>query len=95
MKHSERNLYEYEGSIVELSPTFVYEVVINKYWKNGFCQLDSKLYKAERLLHIKKDCTITKFPEYRIEKEISLIGVPQEFIVEQNLSKYIKKSKKK
>lgn len=91
--------YEYEGVPVELLPTFVYEVTLSKYWKNGYCQLGSKFYRANRLLHIKNNCIVTKFDGYNIEKAISLIGVPQEFVDEMNLSLYvpkpIKKSKKK
>ena len=87
--------YEYEGGLVELLPTFTYEVTLSKYWKNGFCQLGSKLYKANRLLHIKNNYIITKYKGYRIEKEISLIGVPQEFIDEMNLSPYVPKPNKK
>ena len=91
--------YEYEGGLVELLPTFTYEVTLSKYWENGFCQLESKLYKADRLLHIKRNYIVTKYEGYSIEKEISLVGVPQEFIDGMNLSPYVpkpnKKSKKK
>ena len=87
--------YEYEGGLVELLPTFTYEVTLSKYWKNGFCQLGSKLYKADKLLHIKNNYIVTKYEGYRIEKEISLIGVPQEFVDEMNLSLYVPKSNKK
>ena len=93
--HSGSKFYEYEGGLVELLPTFMYEVTLNKYWKNGFCQLGSKLYKADRLLHIKNNYIVTKYEGYRIEKEISLIGVPQEFIDEMNLSPYVPKPNKK
>lgn len=89
--------YEYEGEPVELLPTFMYEVTLSKYWKNGFCQLGSKFYKAVRLLHIKNTCIIKKYNDYYIEKKINLIGIPQEFVDEMNLSLYTsnKKSKKK
>lgn len=95
-----KKLYEYEGGLVEVLPTFTYEVSLHKYWKNGYCFLGSQLYKADRLLHLKGNCVITKYKGYRIEKEIVLIGVPEEFIKEQQLKIYelkpkIKKSKKK
>ena len=97
--HSGSKFYEYEGGLVELLPTFTYEVTLSKYWKNGFCQLGNKFYKADRLLHIKNNYIVTKYEGYSIEKEISLVGVPQEFIDEMNLSPYVpkpnKKSKKK
>ncbi len=93
--HSGSKFYEYEGSPVELLPTFVYEVTLSKYWNNGFCHLGSKLYKADRLLHIKDNCIVIKYDGYSIEKEISLIGVPQEFVDEMNLPLYVSKSNKK
>lgn len=93
--HSGSKFYEYEGGIVELLPTFTYEVTLSKYWNNGFCQLGSKLYKADRLLHIKDNCIVIKYDGYSIEKEISLIGVPQEFADEMNLPLYVSKPNKK
>lgn len=93
--HSGSKYYEYEGVPVELLPTFMYEVTLSKYWKNGYCHLGSRLYKANKLLHIKHNCIVTKFDGYNIEKEISLIGVPQEFVDEMNLSLYVPKPKSK
>ena len=93
--HSGNKFYKYEGGIVELLPTFMYEVTLSKYWNNGFCQLGSKLYKADRLLHIKDNCIVTKYDGYSIEKEISLVGVPQEFVDEMNLPLYVSKPNKK
>ena len=93
--HSGSKFYKYEGGIVELLPTFTYEVTLSKYWNNGFCQLGSKLYKADRLLHIKDNCIVTKYDGYSIEKEISVIGVPQEFVDEMNLPLYVSKPNKK
>lgn len=92
--------YAYEEGVVRLLPTFTYEVTLSKYWKNGYCQLGSKFYKANRLLHIKKNYIKKKYLGYFTIKEISLIGVPQKFIDEMKLSLYvpkpkIKKSKKK
>lgn len=93
--HSGSKYYEYEEGLVKLLPTFTYEVTLSKYWKNGFCQLGSKFYTADRLLHIKNNRVITKFDGYSIEKEISLVGVPQEFIDEMNLPLYVPKLNKK
>lgn len=93
--HSGSKFYKYEEEPVELLSTFTYEVILSKYWKNGFCQLGSKFYKADRLLHIKNNCIVTKYEGYNITKEISLVGVPQEFIDEMNLPPYVPKPKKK
>ena len=91
--------YKFEGRLIEVLPSFTYEVSLHKYWKNGYCFLGSKLYIADRLLHIKNSSIINNYVGYSIEKEIVLIGVPQEFIEEYNLKLYepkpIKKSKKK
>lgn len=93
-------LYESKYGLVRMCSSFIYEVCLYKYWKNGFCQLDSKFYKSSHILHIKKDNTIIKYKDFFIEKEISLIGVPKAFIEEFNLKYYkpevlIKKRKKK
>lgn len=93
--HSGSKFYEYEGGLVELLPTFMYEVTLNKYWNNGYCLLGSKSYKADRLLHLKNNCIITKYDGYLIEKEVSLVGVPQEFVDEMNLPLYVSKPNKK
>ena len=74
-----------------------------KYWKNGYCLLGSKLFKSDKLLNIRCPRVYKRFKEYTIEKEISLIAAPQEFIIEMGLPVYEniviknkpKKSKKK
>lgn len=83
--HSGFELYNYGGVYVRLLHTFVYEVTINKYWNKGYCQIDSKFYEVDKLLDIKKECIITNYEGYMIEKKISLIGVPKNFIEEHNL----------
>lgn len=92
---SGNKLYDYNGILVEPLSTFIYEITINKYWKNGYCQLGRKLYKSDRLLNISNNSIVIKYNDYTIEKEISLIGVPQEFINEMNLPLYIFKKTKK
>lgn len=90
-------LFETENGLVRIYQTFVYELNIYKYWKGGFCQMGSKLYKSNKLLDIKKDNIIEKYDDYFIQKEITLIGVPQKFVDENQLKVYkpiIKKSKK-
>lgn len=94
----DNSFYEYENGLVKIYPEFIYEVCLYKYWKNGYCQLGSKLYKSNHLLHIKDNNIINKYLGFFIEKEISLIGVPKEFIEECKLKQYkpiIKKHKKK
>ena len=94
--------YVYDGIRIEVSKFFLYEVSLHKYWKNGYCLLGSKLFKSDKLLNIRCPRVYKRFKEYTIEKEISLIAAPQEFITEMGLPVYEniiknkpKKSKKK
>lgn len=89
-------LYVYNGFRIEELPFFLYEVSINKYWKNGFCVLASKLFKSDKLLNIKKYSKIKRYKDYFIEKSITILGVPFDFIRENNLKLYepIKRKKK-
>ena len=95
--------YVYNGIRIEVSKFFLYEVSLHKYWKNGYCLLGSKLFKSDKLLNIRCPRIYKRFKEYTIEKEISLIAAPQEFIIEMDLPVYEniviknkpKKSKKK
>ena len=92
--------YLYKDNRVEILPYFLYELSINKYWKSGFCSLGRKFFKSDNLIRINKTNIFKKYKDYIIEKEISLIGVPSEFvesnklpIFELNINK--KKLKKK
>lgn len=103
--HSGQELksYVYDGIRIKVSKFFLYEVSLHKYWKNGYCLLGSKLFKSDKLLNIRCPRVYKRFKEYTIEKEISLIAAPQEFIIEMGLPVYEdtviknkpKKSKKK
>lgn len=69
----------YKGESVEITPLFIYEVNLYKYWKNGFCLLGNKFIKSNKLLSLKANKIIEKHKDYFIEKEISLIGIPKQF----------------
>lgn len=87
--------YIYEGFRLEVLPYFLYEVCIDKYWKGGFCILESKFFKSDKLLKIK---TFNKFKyekDFLIEKSITMLGAPYSFIREHNLSEYQLNNKKK
>lgn len=90
---SETKLYIYEGSKIEVLPYFLYEVSIYKYWKNGFCLLGNKFFKTNKPL--RQYNNFKYFKEYFVEKEVSLLGAPIEFIEELNLIIYKPKKKKK
>lgn len=91
--------YVYDNKLVEVTSSFIYEVSICKYWNRGFCQLDNSFYKSDKLLNIKNDIISTNYDNYRIDKIIVLVGVPQQFVDEYNLQppklKTIKKKSKK
>lgn len=100
MKGHSGEWYKYKDDIVEIYPTFTYEIEIYKRWNNGSCLIGNKTYYINRLLNIKKSCIIKKYEDFYIEKYITLIGVPKDFIKDYNLEIYnpplkIKKSKKK
>lgn len=97
---TEPKYYVYEEQRIGVFPYFVYEVCLYKYWKNGFCVLGSKFYKSSKLLDIKKQREYKRFKEYIIEREITLVAAPYDFIRENDLPEYepiikVKKSRKK
>lgn len=67
----------FENQRIETMPYFIYEVSINKYWKNGFCVLGHKFYKSNKLLKTKDK--IRYYDNYIISKEIILLGGPEQF----------------
>lgn len=81
-------LFDYNGIGVEECPKFTYEITVHKYWKGGFCLLGSRICTFDNLLPLKKDTIITKYKNYYIKKEITLIGVPKSFIEENQLNKF-------
>ena len=83
----------YKDNIVELNPTFVYELTIYKYWKNGVSIEGSKLYLSDKLLRVKNRLVTKKYDDYTIEQDIALIGVPIEFIKENKLKQFLKVKK--
>ncbi len=95
----ENESYVYNGNIIEIFKFFIYEVSIHKYWKGGYCLLGNKLFKSNKALNISHFHRYKYFKECIIEKEISLIAAPYEFIREMNLPVYkkpiIKRRKKK
>lgn len=96
----EPKVYVYEGIKIEALPYFLYEVCIYKHWDSGACVLGSRFFKSNKLLKINSFSKFKRFNGYTIEKEITLIGAPYQFIRERNLSEYkpivkIKKLKRK
>lgn len=89
--------YRFGENRIEPMPYFLYEVSIYKITKNMACILDSKYFKSDKLLKIKKDAEYKKVKDGTIARYIDLLGAPMEFIQENNLPIYElrKPSKKK
>lgn len=81
-------LYRFDGGLIEALPYFLYEVSIDKFWKNGFCCVKSRHFKSDRLLKIKKAYESKRFDDYKIVRSITLLGAPYNFIRERNLPVY-------
>lgn len=90
--------YLFNDFCIEIMPSFVYEVSLHKYWKNGYCFLGNKYYKSDRLLKLRSISETKVYDGYRIVKEIMLLGAPEGFIREMGLPIYVPtevKNKKK
>ena len=86
--------YRFENSQIEVLPYFLYEVSVDKLWKNGFCCLKSRYFKSNKFLKVKGE-EIKYFDGYSIVRSIILLGTPYSFIKEHNLPIYKLKDKKK
>lgn len=84
----ESKTYICNGSRIEVLPYFLYELNIYKYWENGVCVLESRFFKLDKPLDIKHYSKFKKGDDCLIEKEITLLGAPLQFIRENKLSEY-------
>lgn len=83
VKHTDQTnvpIGEYDGFLVYEMPYFVYEITLNQYWDNGYCNLSTKYYISDKLLPIKKCIQSKRNKDNVLRKEICLIGVPKEFM---------------
>lgn len=79
--------YRFENSQIEVLPYYLYEVSVDKLWKNGFCCLKSRFFKSNKFLNI-KDTEVKYYDGYSIVRSITLMGAPYSFIKERNLPIY-------
>lgn len=86
--------YICNGSKIEVLDYFLYEICIYKYWQYGCYMLKNKFLKVDKPLNIKHYSIFKKYKKYVLEKNITLIGAPYNFIIENNYPKFIVKSKK-
>lgn len=87
--------YLLDGNRVEVMPCFVYEVDVYKISKNMASLIYSKLYKSDKLLTIKKEVLLKKYKDYKLVRHVDILGVPKEFIEENELPIFEIKLKKK
>lgn len=87
--------YLLNGNKVEIMSCFVYEVSIYKITKNMAVLMGSQFYKSNKLLDVKEETTIKRFKNHIVIRNIDLLGVPKEFVEENNLPIYEYKLKKK
>ena len=80
--------YRFEGSQIEVLPYFLYEVSVDKLWKNGFCNLRTRFFKADKFLKVCLMEETKRFDGYSIVRSITLLGAPYSFIKERNLPIY-------
>lgn len=79
---------------IEVLPYYLYELSLYKYWKNGCCLLASRFYKSDLPIIFTKSCVTEQQGEFLIEKSISLIGAPEEYIKSLPKSETKKRKKK-
>ena len=87
--------YRFEGGQIESLPYFLYEVSVDKHWKNGFCNLKSRYFKSDRFLRVVLTEEIKRYDGYDIVRSVTLLGAPLNFIKEHNLPIYKLYSKNK
>lgn len=80
--------YRFEGSQIEVLPYFLYEVSVDKLWKNGFCCLKNRFFKSSKFLKMKNTEECKQYDGYSIVRSITLLGAPYSFIKEHNLPIY-------
>ena len=56
--------------------------------------MGSQFYKSNKLLDVKEETTIKRFKNHIVIRNIDLLGVPKEFVEENNLPIYEYKLKK-
>ncbi len=89
----ESKVYNYNSTKLEEFNTFLYEICVYDCQKNQYSLIESKFFTSDKLI---KDNVIRYKENNRvIDKSITLIGAPIQFITENNLSEYVKKSKRK
>lgn len=87
-----QTLEYYQNTCIKVFNGFIYEVLLHKYWSNGYCLMGHKFYQTTKELQIKSKYEY--HDDYFIEKEIILVAAPIEYLKEQNFSS-IKPAKKK
>lgn len=75
---------------IEITPNFVYEIIVHKIYKDRAELVNSKFFSSVKKLKIKKDIKIIRKTDHVISKQIFWIGAPEEYIVSNNLKLFEK-----
>lgn len=85
-KTSHSGTYRFNNLQIEVLPYYLYEVSIYKCRDKEYSLLESKFYKSDKFI-----TPYTKSKTYkdsRIEKDVTLLGAPIEFIEDNRLPLY-------
>lgn len=88
------NVYIYEGQKVISGSHFIYEVELYRISKNKAYVFRTRRYKSNKLLNVNEAVVVRKYSTFTIERFITLLQVPEWFIIENNL-KLFKNERKK
>lgn len=80
--------YKYKGEQVLIESNYVYEVDVYLIQKNRANILCSRTYISDKELKVKDVEIIKRGKDYNIQRFITLVGAPIEFIQENNLPIY-------
>ena len=92
-KHTEIISYRFGDNKIEILPYFLYEVTIYQISKGMARLLESKYYKSNKVLNLKKNKSCKKYKNFSIVRYIDLLAAPVEFIKENKLQEYKLKKK--
>lgn len=82
---------------VKVAMSFIYEVVIESIMSDRFELLGTKYYSSSKLLKLNTDYKLYKLKDRFLSKSITLVGVPEKYINDNNLeeAKRLEKVKRK
>jgi hypothetical protein len=68
----------------KIANKFIYCCETYKIWPKGACLIDTKYYKTNKPLDLKKIPTVLKRKNYNLNRFINLVAAPEEYLVINN-----------